>query len=163
MTNHSNTCYVNSVLHALAALVDEGRSFQELSFLLEQCSNHDSDLKPLNPISLFALRSLLPRWRFDGRQQDAAEFYIALTVDRGGDLQPVPWHGRTDGQAEEVDTGESPLFLPMDPGSTTLQQILVALHDNTFQRGLLRAPPLLAVVVGRWWGGAKVRTAMALH
>ena len=53
MTNTSNTFYVNSVLHAVSALVDEGRNFTELSFLPQQCLNQIQvqDPRPLNPIS----------------------------------------------------------------------------------------------------------------
>ena len=43
MTRHGNTCYVSYVLHAISAWVDERCNFDELSFLLQQCTNHDRD------------------------------------------------------------------------------------------------------------------------
>ena len=113
MTNYSNTCYVNTVLHAVAALHAEERAFQDHSLLLDMCLNHALDSQLLSPTSLFALRALLPHWRFDGRQQDAAEFYTALTTGRGGDLQPVPWQGRTDGTVDAEDT-----FSPLNRGDS---------------------------------------------
>ena len=129
MTNYSNTCYVNSVLHAVAALHDEERAFQDHSLLLDTCLNHALDSQLLSPTSLFALRALLPHWRFDGRQQDAAEFYTALTTGTGRDLQPVPWPGRTDGTVDAEDT-----FSPFEPGRLTLDQdqLVKAWHDNTY-------------------------------
>ena len=82
MLNSGNSCYVNSTLHALAALNTGHFAFESLQPLLDLCASHLSDARPLNPTGLFQLRSLLPRWRFDGRQQDASEFYTALTSGR---------------------------------------------------------------------------------
>ena len=108
MLNSGNSCYVNSTLQALAALNTGHFAFESLQTLLDLCASHLSDARPLNPTGLFQLRSLLPRWRFDGRQQDASEFYTALTSQGVGDLQAVQWQGRTDGQIEAADVGESP-------------------------------------------------------
>ncbi|OLQ08863.1 hypothetical protein AK812_SmicGene7610 [Symbiodinium microadriaticum] len=108
MLNSGNSCYVNSTLQALAALNTGHFAFESLQSLLDLCASHLSDARPLNPTGLFQLRSLLPRWRFDGRQQDASEFYTALTSQGVGDLQAVQWQGRTDGHIEAADVGESP-------------------------------------------------------
>ena len=162
MLNSGNSCYVNSTLHALAALNTGHFAFESLQPLLDLCASHLSDARPLNPTGLFQLRSLLPRWRFDGRQQDASEFYTALTSQGVGDLQAVQWQGRTDGQAEAADIGESPLLLPQSPDHTSLSQIVVAWSENSFQIGLLWAPPLIAVVIGRWSAGHKLHTAVSL-
>ena len=162
MLNSGNSCYVNSTLHALAALNTGHFAFESLQSLLDLCASHFSDARPLNPTGLFQLRSLLPRWRFDGRQQDASEFYTALTSQGVGDLQAVQWQGRTDGQVEAADIGESPLLLPQSPDHTSLSQIVGAWSENSFQRGLLWAPPLLAVVMGRWSAGHKIHTAVSL-
>ena len=162
MLNSGNSCYVNSTLHALAALNTGHFAFESLQPLLDLCASHLSDARPLNPTGLFQLRSLLPRWRFDGRQQDASEFYTALISQGVGDLQAVQWQGRTDGQVEAADIGESPLLLPQSPDHTSLSQIVGAWSENSFQRGLLWAPPLLAVVIGRWSAGHKLHTAVSL-
>ena len=162
MLNSGNSCYVNSTLHALAALNTGHFAFESLQPLLDLCASHLSDARPLNPTGLFQLRSLLPRWRFDGRQQDASEFYTALTSQGVGDLQAAQWQGRTDGQAEAADIGESPLLLPQSPDHTSLSQIVEAWSENSFQRGLLWAPPLIAVVIGRWSAGHKLHTAVSL-
>ena len=45
----------------------------------------------------------MPRWKFDGRQQDAAEFLSFLLQGNTGTLQPVNWQGRTDGIPEVAD------------------------------------------------------------
>ena len=162
MLNSGSSCYVNSTLQALAAL-NRGRfAIESLQSLLDLCASHASDARPLNPIGLFQLRSLLPRWRFDGRQQDASEFYTMLTSHGVGDLQAVQWQGRTDGSVEAADVGESPLLLPQTPAHTSLAQIVHAWSEGGFQRGLLWAPPLLAVVLGRWSSGHKIHTAVTL-
>ena len=162
MLNSGNSCFVNSTLQALAALNTGLFAFESLQPLLDLCASHLSDARPLNPTGLFQLRSLLPRWRFDGRQQDASEFYTALTSQSVGDLQAVQWQGRTDGQIEAADVGESPLMLPQSPAHTSLSQLVGAWSENSFQRGLLWAPPLLAVVLGRWSAGHKIHTAVSL-
>ena len=162
MLNSGNTCYVNSTLQALAALNTGRFAFESLQSLLDLCASHLSDARPLNPTGLFQLRSLLPRWRFDGRQQDASEFYTMLTSQGVGDLQAVQWQGRTDGHIEAADVGESPLLLPQSPDHTTLSQIVSEWSEGGFQRGLLWAPPLLAVVLGRWSAGYKLHTAVTL-
>ena len=162
MLNSGNSCYVNSTLHALAALNTGHFAFESLQPLLDLCASHLSDARHLNPTGLFQLRSLLPRWRFDGRQQDASEFYTSLTSQGVGDLQAVQWQGRTDGQIEAADIGESPLLLPQSPNHTSLSQLVGAWSENSFQRGLLWAPPLLAVVMGRWSAGHKIHTAVSL-
>ena len=89
-------------------------------------------------------------------------FYTALTSQSVGDLQAVQWQGRTDGQIEAADVGESPLLLPQSPDHTSLSQLVGAWSENSFQRGLLWAPPLLAVVLGRWSAGHKIHTAVSL-
>ena len=162
MLNSGNSCYVNFTLQALAALNTGHFAFESLQSLLDLCASHLSDTRPLNPTGLFQLRSLLPRWRFDGRQQDASEFYTALTSQGVGELQAVQWQGRTDGQIEAADIGESPLLLPQSPDHTSLSQLVGAWSENSFQRGLLWAPPLLAVVLGRWSAGHKIHTAVSL-
>ncbi|CAE7290285.1 unnamed protein product [Symbiodinium necroappetens] len=58
-------------------------------------------------------------------QQDASEFFTMLTSQGAGDLQAVQWQGRTDGLV-----------------------VANAWSEGGFQRGLLWAPPLLAVVLG---------------
>ena len=112
MLNSGNSCYVNSTLQALAALNTGHFAFESLQSLLDLCASHLSDARPLNPTGLFQLRSLLPRWRFDGRQQDASEFYTALTSQGVGDLQAVQWQGRTDGQIEAAAASASPVPRP---------------------------------------------------
>ena len=76
------------------------------------------------------------------------------------DLQAVQWQGRTDGSVEAADIGESPLLLSQIQDHTSLTQIIRAWSDGGFQRGLLWAPPLLAVVLGRWSNGNKIKTAV---
>ena len=162
MLNSGNSCYVNSTLQALAALNTGRFAFETLQPLLDLCASHASDTRPLNPTGLFQLRSLLPRWRFDGRQQDASEFYTMLTSQGVGDLQAVQWQGRTDGSIEAADVGESPLLLPQTSDHTSLSQVVRAWSDGGFQRGLLWAPQLLAVVLCRWSSGHKLHTAVTL-
>ena len=81
--------------------------------MLGHCSNHQQEQRLLSPTGLFSLRSLMPRWQFDGRQQDAAEFLSFLLQGNTGTLQPVDWHGRTDGILETADQGLTPLVLPL--------------------------------------------------
>ena len=162
MLNSGNSCYVNATLQALAALNTGCFAFESLQPLLDLCASHASDARPLNPTGLFQLRSLLPRWRFDGRQQDASEFFTMLTSQGAGDLQAVQWQGRTDGSVEAADIGESPLLMPQSPDHVSLAQVTRAWSEGGFQRGLLWAPPLRAVVLGRWSGGHKIHTSVNL-
>ena len=87
MLNSGNSCYVNSTLHALAALNTGHFAFESLQPLLDLCASHLSDARPLNPTGLFQLRSLLPRWRFDGRQQDASR--VLHCADLSGRRRPT--------------------------------------------------------------------------
>ena len=76
LKNTSNYCYVNATIQALLAttILDPSlRSLQALMSLISS-SAQSRDATPLNLINSFPLRSLLPRWRFDGTQQDSAEF-----------------------------------------------------------------------------------------
>ena len=61
MLNAGNTCYVNSVLQALAPLRLDRYAFEALQPLIEQCSSHATDSRPLNPTGLFSLRTLMRR------------------------------------------------------------------------------------------------------
>ena len=85
-----------------------------------------------------------------------------LTSHGVGDLQAVQWQGRTGGSVEAAGIGESPLLLPQSPDHANLAQVVRAWSDGGFQRGLLWAPPLLAVVLGRWSSGHKIHTAVTL-
>ena len=68
MQNIGNTCYVNATLQSLVAVLGADDTSAELEPLLHHCSNHSQEQRPLNPTGLFSLRSLMPRWKFDGRQ-----------------------------------------------------------------------------------------------
>ena len=68
MTGNSNTCFVNSVLHTVSALVEEARNFAVLSFLLQQCLNQLQDSRPLNPI-MQSLRPALASSELEVRRQ----------------------------------------------------------------------------------------------
>ena len=74
--NTSNYCYVNAAMQAMLATTTMDSSLRSLQPLLSLISNtaQSCTAPPLNLINPFPLRSLLPRWRFDGTQQDSAEF-----------------------------------------------------------------------------------------
>ena len=95
----------------------------------------ETNPRPLNLYTFFALRSLAIGWRFDGRQHDAAEFFDSITATAFGDLQPTPWQARVD----PSEVGQTPIFLPVGEDIA-----LLSLLDNWFDRGaqhgLLTAP-----------------------
>eukprot|EP00439_Symbiodinium_sp_Y106_P067173 s1021_g11.t1 len=155
MQNTGNTCYVNATLQSLVAVLGEDDTSAELEPLLHHCSNHNQEQRPLNPTGLFSLRSLMPRWKFDGRQQDAAEFLTFLLQGNTGTLQPVDWQGRTDGIPEAEDQGLTPLVLPLTRVCVTLQQACTAWCNHIHQRGPAWAPDILPVVIARWTDGVK--------
>ena len=87
----------------------------------------------------------MPRWKFDGRQQDAAEFLTFLLQGNTGTLQPVDWPGRTDGLPEAEDQGLAPLVLPLTRVCVTLQQACTAWYIHIYQRALAWAPDILPI------------------
>ena len=91
----------------------------------------------------------MPRWKFIGRQQDAAEFLTFLLQGNTGTLQPVDWRGRTDGIPEAEDQGLTPRVC------VTLQQACTAWYNHIYQRALAWAPDILPVVIARWTDGVK--------
>ena len=92
----------------------------------------------------------MPRWKFDGRQQDAAEFLTFLLQGNTGTLQPVDWQGRTDGIPEAEDQGLTPLVLPLTRVCVTLQQACTAWCNHIYQRALAWAPDILPIVIARY-------------
>ena len=97
----------------------------------------------------------MPRWKFDGRQQDATEFLTFLLQGNAGTLQPVDWQGRTDGLPEAEDQGLTPLVLPLTRVCVTLQQACTAWYKHIYQRALAWAPDILPIVIARWTDGVK--------
>ena len=159
-SNTSNSCYANAVVTSLCVLHARGRDFAALTQLMQQCSNHSGAARPLNLFSTFVLRNLLPNWRFDGRRQDASEFYMDLTAADSGDLQAVPWQGRIEGQVDPTDAGFTPIFLPIPAGGTCLGDLCASWHEQAVPRGLLLAPAMLALIVGRWDHASKNEQAL---
>ena len=76
LKNTSNYCYVNASIQALLATTILDPSLRSLNSLMSLVTSsvQSSTASPLNLVNSFSLRSLLPRWRFDGTQQDSAEF-----------------------------------------------------------------------------------------
>ena len=155
MQNTGNTCYVNATLQSFIAVLGADDTSAELEPLLHHCSNHNQEQPPLNPTGLFSLRSLMPRWKFDGRQQDVAEFLTFLLQGNTGTLQPVDWQGRTDGILEAEDQDLTPLIMPLTRVCVTLQQACTDWYNNICQRALAWAPDILPVVIPRWTDGVK--------
>ena len=161
-SNNSNCCYANAIVTALCVLRARGGNFAALSPLLLQCSDHSRTARPLNLVSTFALRNILPNWRFDGRQQDASEFYMDLTDADSGDLQAVPWQGRIAGQPDPMDTGFTPIFLPISTDCTSLRGACSSWYAQAASRGLMLAPTLLVLILGRWEHGSKNEQTLEL-
>ena len=83
-----------------------------------------------------------------------------LTADNAGDLQAVPWQGRIGGQVEPTDVGFTPIFLQIPTSGTALGDLCAAWHDHVVLRGLLTAPTLLTLTVGRWEHASKNEQAL---
>ena len=67
-------------------------SFQPLLTVLSNAGIN----KPLNLFGMFEFRHLTASWRFDGRQQDAAEYLTNILQHPSGSLRQVQWQARTD-------------------------------------------------------------------
>ena len=161
MQNTGNTCYVNATLQSLTAVLGEADTAAELSPLLQHCANHSLEPRPLNPTGLFSLRSLMPHWKFDCRQQDAAEFLTFLLQNNTGTA--CNWQGRTDGLPEAEDQGLTPLLLPLTQVCLTLQHACTAWYDHIYQRALAWAPDILPLAIAPWTDGTKRKTPLDLR
>ena len=118
-------------------------SFQPLLTVLSNAGIN----KPLNLFGMFEFRHLTASWRFDGRQQDAAEYLTNILQHPSGSLRQVQWQARTDGQEEGSDSGLSPLLLRMPSAPAMLQDCLNMWSEHTFQRAMCWQPELLPVVL----------------
>ena len=90
LRNISNFCYVNSVISALiptGILNDHGPASRALH---REASGH-AVMGPHVLTASFSLRHVTPTWRYDGSQQDASEYLVALF--RGLSSFPIsrPW------------------------------------------------------------------------
>jgi len=83
-----------------------------------------------------------------------------LTDADSGDLQAVPWQGRIAGQPDPTDTGFTPIFLPIPTDCTSLRGICSSWHAQAVPRGLMLAPALLVLILGRWEHGSKNEQAL---
>ena len=89
LLNTANSCYINSTMQALGLMNARGLDFTHIEPVL-LLMRAETNPRPLNLYTSFALRSLAIGWRFDGRQHDAAEFFDSITATAFGDLQPTP-------------------------------------------------------------------------
>ena len=105
----------------------------------------------------------MPHWKFDGRQQDAAEFLTFLLQNNTGTLQPFNWQGRTHGLPEAEDQGLTPVLLPLTQACLTLQHACTAWYDHIYQRALVWAPDILLLAIARWTDGTKRKTPLDLR
>ena len=77
LLNPSNYCYVNALLSALIPTgILTAASASAAALHKELLST--GQMRPRNAVASFALRTLTPRWRYDGQQQDSSEFLLAL-------------------------------------------------------------------------------------
>ena len=77
LLNPSNYCYVNALLSTLiptGILTDASAPAAALHRELLSTGQ----LRPRNAVASLALRTLTPRWRHDGQQQDSSEFLLVF-------------------------------------------------------------------------------------
>ena len=129
LLNPSNYCYVNALLNALiptGILTDASAPASALhrELLLT------GQMRPHNAVASFALRTLTPRWRYDGQQQDSSEILLALV--RGISDMPItrPLAQRDLLTGEHQDGGGPLILLPAPDSHTRLQALMTAWHTE---------------------------------
>ena len=151
LKNTSNYCYINATILSLlsTSIIDPNlRSLQALHTLLK---GPEGTVGPtaLNVVNSFQLRNLLPRWRFDGTQQDSAEFLQCLLTPShaGGIVDPAT--GRL------ADEGGPIVMLLQHSTSSTLQSLIDAWSVAPPDSALMGQQTHAILAVARFTGAGK--------
>ena len=165
LRNISNFCYVDSVISALiptGILNDHGPASRALH---REASGH-AVMGPHVLTASFSLRHVTPTWRYDGSQQDASEYLVALF--RGLSSFPIsrPWETKDPETGSTLDRGGPLLLLPTPVGQDTarLQDLLDAWSGTPAHTALNGQQSLVTVAVARFVEGRKLHyTLSGLH
>ena len=159
LVNPGNHCYANAAVCALLSVFTQYLDIpQGLRALHRVCWHASSRSQALTLKRQFAMRSCVPRWPFNGAQQDAVEFTGQLLEGVG--WTSGRWEARSlqDGHIQCFETGYAPITLPVPAHAFALQDAIQAWHAKSHLYALTEASVLIFLQLGRHTGGAKNHT-----
>ena len=160
LLNPSNYCYVNALLSALIPTrILTAASAPAAALHRELLSTGQT--RPLNAVASFALRTLTPRWRYDGQQQDSSEFL--LTLFRGLSEMPITrsWAKRDPLTGEHLDGGGPLILLPAPSSHTRLQALITSWHTEQLNVALTDTQAVAVLQVARFAEGSKLSYSLS--
>ena len=159
LVNPGNHCYANAAVCALLSVFTQYLDIpQGLRALHRVCWHASYRSQALTLKRQFAMRSCVPRWPFNGAQQDAVEFTGQLMEGVG--WTSGRWEARSlqDGHIQCFETGYAPITLPVPAHAFALQDAIQAWHVKSHLHALTEASVLIFLQLGRHTGGAKNQT-----
>ena len=159
LSNHSNTCYLNSLVLCLAWVVLHTPPLRDS---LSDCGRLALDVVltgPPGPINLLRCRpwqQLLRHWAQPTRQHDAAELFLHLAPLMGSQVFDGGWEARRQepGSVRVLDGGACAATISLDlPGRNTdsvLQQLINDWHHQHTIHALIQSPPVLVLRLSRF-------------
>lgn len=163
LLNPSNYCYVNALLSALVPTgILSGASASATALHKELLKTGNT--RPHNVVASFALRTLTPRWRFDGQQQDTSEFLLALF--RGLSAMPITrsWAKRDLITGEHLDGGGPLILLPAPEAPSRLQSLINSWHSEKRDVALTGTQPFVVLQAARFTDRSKLSYSLSgLH
>ena len=159
LSNHNNTCYLNSLVLCLAWVL---LHTPQLRGYLSDCGRLALDMVltgPPGPLNLLRCRpwqQLLRRWAQPTRQHDAAELFLHLAPLLGPQVFDGGWEARRQelGSVRVLDAGACAaainLDLPHRNTDSVLQQLINAWHHQHTIHALTHPPPVLVLRLSRF-------------
>ena len=157
LKNTSNYCYVNATILSLlsTSIIDPNlRSLQALHTLLIGPEG-TAGPSALNVVNSFQLRNLLPRWRFDGTQQDSAEFLQCLLTAASDIPLTRRWATVNPASGRLADEGGPIVMLLQHSTSSTLQSLIDAWSVTPPDSALMGQQTHAILAVARFTGAGK--------
>ena len=156
--NPHSLCYMNSSVVAIMRALEYGNHmYGRLQFLKNNLQSSAQSGEVARLSSMLMLRSLLPRWRYNSEQRDAAEYTMQF-LEAAGALQCL-WVARTPGAGDEAEEhGGVPVLMSLMRRNGNLQQVVDAwsLGEAGLERAILQFDKALVLQLGRFGDGEKI-------